>query len=347
MPRLSKAGLDAAISAEERERREESATRKLLKKSQAERAALEEKVDLLTAIDGLTVQPSRWSQPPTAKRSMGVANLLLSDLHFDEVVRAEQVNGRNAYDRRIAELRLRATVERTIRIARDYVTGIRYDGIQVWWGGDTVSGNIHDEHRKTNAGQDVIDTIDFWSDPLASAFSALADHFGHVHVVAVVGNHGRSTAKPEAKNAVRSSFDWLFARGVFRALRSDERITWNIPESLTVRERVLGTAYHFEHGDNFQGGDQIAGPIRPLLMGYYRRLAEGEPFDVLIAGHFHRYAALPEIIGNGSLVGYTEYALRRGLRFDVPKQAFWVETPENGPSFHLAIVPCDREAEGW
>jgi hypothetical protein len=339
--------LDAAISAEERERREESATRRLLKKAQAEKAELEDKVDLLTAIDGVTVQPSRWTQPAKqAKRPVGVANLLLSDLHLDEVVRPEQVNGRNAYDRRIAERRLQQTVERAIRVAREHIN-ITLDGIQVWWGGDTVSGNIHDELRKTNSGQDVVDTIDHWSDPFATALVTLADHFGHVHVVSVVGNHGRSTKKPEAKNAVRSSFDWLFARGVYRALRSDERITWNIPEALTVRERVLGTTYHFEHGDNFQGGDQIAGPIRPLLMGFYRRLAEGDPFDVLVAGHFHMYAAIPQVIGNGSLVGYTEHSLRKGYRFDVPKQAFWVETPEHGPSFHLPILPMDRRSEKW
>lgn len=347
MAKLTLDSVDAAIGAEERERREESATRQLLKKAQAHAAELEKKVDLLTALDGLTVQASRWAQPAKSKRSTGIANLLLSDLHLDERVRPEQVNGRNAYDRDIAALRLKATVERTIRIARDYVTGIAYDGIQVWWGGDTVSGTIHDEFTKTNEGAGVVDTIDYWSDPFASALSLLADHFKHVHVVAVCGNHGRSTKKPEAKNAVRSSFDWLFARGVHRSLKSDERITWNIPESLTVRESVLGTAYHFEHGDNFQGGDQIAGPIRPLLMGYYRRLAEGEPFDVLLAGHFHMYAAIPQVVANGSLVGYSEYSLRKGFRFDVPKQAFWIETPENGPAFHLPILSADPKAEGW
>lgn len=346
MGRLDRAAIKAVIDEQEREKREESATRRLLQQERKRVADLEAKVDLLTAIDGVTVQPSRWSQPLQADKSSGIANLLLSDLHLDEFVAPEQVNGRNAYSRDIAALRLKATVERTIRISRDYITGVKFDGIQVWWGGDTVSGNIHAELRKTNSGQDVIDTIDHWSDEIASALSTLADHFGHVHVVVVVGNHGRSTDKPEAKNAVRSSFDWLFARGVYRSLKSDDRITWNIPESLTVKETVLGTRYHFEHGDNFQGGDQIAGPIRPVLMGSYRRQAEGDPFDILLCGHFHTYFAIPQAIGNGSLVGYTEYALRKGLRFAPPQQAFWVET-ENGPAFHTPILPCSPAAEGW
>lgn len=347
MAKLDRDAIKAAIDGEERERREESATRRLLTQERRARQELEAKIDLLTAIDGVTVQPSRWAQPSrSGGQATGVANLLLSDLHLDEVVSPEQVNGRNAYNREIAALRLKATVERTIRLTRDYVTGVKCDGIQVWWGGDTVSGNIHDELRKTNAGQDVIDTIDYWSDPIASALSTLADHFGHVHVVAIVGNHGRSTKKPEAKNAVRSSFDWLFARSVYRSLKADERITWNIPESVNVREKVLGTTYLFEHGDNFQGGDQIAGAIRPAMMGYYRRQAEGDPFDLLVLGHFHTYAAIPQAIINGSLIGYNEYALRKGLRFAPPQQAFWIET-SNGPAFHMPILPADRSVEGW
>jgi hypothetical protein len=348
MPGLSRESLDAAISAEERERREESATRRQLKRAQALVAELERKVDLLTALDGLEAAPAEWAQPPKTRREhRTVANLMLSDLHLDEVVKPEQVGFRNAYDRRIAQLRLEATVARTIRMSREFITGLRYDGLYVWWNGDSVSGNIHDELRHTSSGQDVIDTIDYWSDHVAGAFSALADHFGRVRVVVSYGNHGRSTKRPESKDAVRSSYDWLLARIVYRALKADERITWNIPESLMVREQVYGTIYHLEHGDNFQGGDQIAGPVRPVMMGYYRRLAQGEPFDVMLTGHFHSYRALPEAVMNGSLVGYSEHSVRRGYRFEPPKQAFWLTLPEHGPSFHVPILPCDPKLEGW
>jgi hypothetical protein len=168
-----------------------------------------------------------------------------------------------------------------------------------------------------------------------------------VHVVCEFGNHGRSTKKPEAKDAIRSNYDWLLCRILHRALKGDARISWTIPESLTVTVKVFDTTYHFEHGDNFQGGDQIAGPIRPVMMGYYRRQASGDPFDLMLVGHFHAYAAIPQAVMNGSLIGYTEYAARKGFRFEPPKQAFWVETPENGPAFHMPVLPTDRKAEGW
>jgi hypothetical protein len=345
---LDRDAFNAAMDDEERERREESATRQLLKREQAKVAELERKVDVLTALDGQAVQPSPWGQPPKEQAARrGVVNLLLSDLHLDEVVDLAQVNGRNAYNRRIAEMRLQATVHRTIRLARDYVTGIHYDGVQVWWGGDSISGTIHDELSRTNEGQGPLDSCEFWADRIAGAFVTLADHFGRVRIVSVPGNHGRSTKKPEAKNAIRSSYDWALTRNVHRELKSDERFSWNVPESLTVREQLLGSTYLFEHGDNFQGGDQIAGPIRPVMMGFYRRLSEGDPFDRVIVGHFHQYAAIPQAIMNGSLVGYSEHSLRKAYRFQQPEQAWWVETPENGACFQQAIRPMDRKAEGW
>ena len=353
MSPLSRDDLDAHISAAEREKREESATRRLLTRTQAQMADLEAKVDLLTAFDGIQVQPAPWGvDKPSGNAKIGIANLLLSDLHLDEVVDLEEMRGKNKYDREIALMRLHALGVNAIRMARDYISGITFEGITVWINGDLVSGNIHDELRRTNAGVDVIDSVDYWSAHLAGLLQTLADYFPHVHVVVSGGgNHGRNDKKPPSKGAVRSNFDWLMMRGIWRVLQSDERISWNIANSLDVRETQYGHRYFMVHGDDFQGGDQIAGAVRPVMMGDYRTLvmeiADGEPYDTMLVGHFHQYTTLPRAIINGSLCGYDEYAKRKKFRPEVPKQAFWVTTPQHGPSFHLPILPMDREAEGW
>lgn len=345
---LSREQIAAAIDQNERDEREESATRRLLKQSQAKVAELEAKVDLLTAVDGLEATPSPFSKVPAeGKAHRGTVSLMLSDAHWDEVIRAEQINYPNSYNRDIAVVRLRAVVERTIINARDYLNGITYDGLILWLGGDMVSGNIHDELSRTNDGQHMLDTIDFWSDQLASAIVALADHFGKVHVPVVVGNHGRTSRKPEAKNAVRSNYDWLLARIVQRALRIDERITWNISEARALYETVYEHRYRFEHGDQFKGGEQITGPIRPVMFGRQQLLNGGAQFDTLLVCDKHQYSSLPGATVNGSLCGYGEFADGRHYRPEPPQLAFWVDTPEVGPSFHLPILPLDRAAEGW
>ena len=349
-PEITRDALDAALSAGEREQREESNTARRLKQAQAQIAELEKKVDILTSIDGIDCTPPDWTQPPKQRKdARGIACLMLSDLHLDEVVLPEQMNGRNAYNREIALRRLHETGARTIRLARDFVTGIRYDGLVVWLGGDNVSGNIHAELRRTNAGQDVIDTVDYWVDPLCALLLMLADHFRRVRVIAVPGNHARNTDKPESKDAVRSSFDWLLARILWRETKSDGRISWNIPEAIMVQESVYRTRFHFEHGDAkaFKGGDQIAGPLRPALMGRNRRRQQGYDFDHLLLCHFHSYASLTGLTINGSLIGPSQFGEGSGFSSDPPRQAFWVETPENGSAFSMPVLPCDPKAEGW
>lgn len=355
MGKLTLDAVDAAIGSEERDRREESGTRRLLKQARKQIADLEIKVDLLSALDGIEVTPAEWAQPPKVRSGhRAIANLLLSDLHLDEVVDPAQMRGSNAYNREIAGIRLRRLADQTIRVARDLVSGVKYDGLYVWANGDIVGGIIHDELRETNDGRGITDTIDYWTDPLASLLLQLADFFGKVHVISTIGNHGRSQKKPPGKDAVRSSFDWLTMRNVWREVRKDPRFTWNIPESKDVVESVYSTRFLAQHGDDFQGGDQIAGAIRPILFGDFTAMRRevampgGEPYDAMVVSHFHQYNALARAIMNGSVVGYNQYAKDKlRARWEPPQQAFWIVTPENGVTLHAPVLCSDRKSEGW
>lgn len=352
MPRLTREKVKQAISDEERDRREESATRRLLKEERDRTAELERTVDMLTTLDGIQVDAPDWKQPTRSRnRRRAIANLMLSDLHLDEVVDLGEMRGKNKYNREIALKRLRRVGDKTIEMARDYISGVSYDGLVLWVNGDLISGNIHEEFERTNDGVHPIESVDYWVDPIAALHVQLAEFFGNVHVVVSYGNHGRTYKKPPSKGAVKSSYDWQIMRTVWRELRSDSRFTWNIPESRDVRETVYTTRYLMQHGDDFKGGDQIAGAVRPVMMGDYRTLvveiADGEPYDCLLVGHFHQYHALPRAIINGSVVGYNEYAAGKKFRPELPKQAFWLTTPEHGPTMHLPILAMDRGREGW
>jgi hypothetical protein len=75
--------------------------------------------------------------------------LLLSDLHWGEVVRAEEIGGANEYDMAVAQSRLRNVIQTTIELLREHVVG-DYPGIVVPLGGDMISCSIHDELQQTN-----------------------------------------------------------------------------------------------------------------------------------------------------------------------------------------------------
>ena len=125
---------------------------------------------------------------------------LFSDWHFDEVVKAEEVQYRNEYNREIAERRLKRYVEGVCKVATSYVHGFRYPGIVVGMLGDIFSGNIHEELRATNADK-IMGSILHWLDPMAAGLATLAECFGQVYVVSVVGNHGRSEEQADCQGA--------------------------------------------------------------------------------------------------------------------------------------------------
>ena len=316
--------------------------------------ALNRKCDLLTSIDDLAYSEPLWLSP-SDKKSMpsvhhGIANLMLSDLHLDEVVNPAEINSVNAYNRAIAVRRMQMLIERTCEVAFDFINGITYDGITVWLGGDIFSGNIHEELKATNEAP-IMATVDFWVDHLVAALLTLAQEFGKVHVPGVVGNHGRNTYKPVMKNRVEDNFDWLTYRIIYRELKNDDRFTWQLPVSTDVTVRHYEHTYLMTHGDQFRGGSGISGIQTPLALGAFRKSkrqqAVGDPFDTMLLGHFHQYMTLPGVLVNGSLKGYDEYAAISNFGFEVPQQAFWVTTPERGPAFHVPIQPMNRKAEKW
>ena len=311
-----------------------------------------ERNQLLQSLDSPSIMkaPTWTKKKKSGKKHLGIANLFLSDLHLDEVVKPDQIGYVNSYNREIALNRLRNTVENTIEVAKSYISGITYEGITVWLGGDFFSGNIHEELRNTNEST-ILGALEFWIDPFVDCLLVLADEFGAVHCPGVVGNHGRNTFKPIMKNRVEDNFDWFFYKQLARVLKNDKRFTWQLPTTADVTVKHYDHTYLLTHGDQFRGGSGIAGIATPLALGAFkkgrRQQAVDDPFDTILLGHFHQYTLLPGIMVNGSLKGYDEYASISNFGFEVPQQGFWISTPERGPAFHAAIQPMDRKTEGW
>lgn len=300
---------------------------------------------------GVAGQPG-WLKSPPKSRTKHHATpwLLLSDLHLDEVVNADEMRGTNAFDREIARQRLARTAQNFVRVCRDHWAGITYDGVVMAMGGDIFTGEIHDELRETNEDS-ILGSLVHWVDPLAGVISLLADEFGKVHVPVVVGNHGRMSRKPRAKFRARSNFDWALGHALARTFATDNRVTFDIPDSADCRIECYGDAVLLTHGDQASGGAGIGGIWPPIMRLAARKRAQGDatgaPFDLMAIGHWHQLVYGPDFVVNGSLKGYDEYAMVSNFGFEVPQQAAWLMSPEHGKTWTAPIFCQDREAEGW
>lgn len=348
---------DLASEVLDERRRRENAERKLkvteaqLHEVERELTELADLSDLLSSANSRQAAVPEWLMPGRkAEEHVATVNLVLSDLHLDEVVKKEAVRGVNAYNRRIAEQRLQRTFEKAICLPRDYMAGVKYEGIVVHLAGDTFSGDIHEELARTNEAT-PLESVLYWIDPFVAGIRLLHEYYGKVHIVSVPGNHDRTYRKPVAKGRVETSLHHLFTKLVQREFKGIDTITWDVPLSPDAMTIQYGTRIMTTHGDQFKGGGGIGGILIPILRGdakkRQRQQAVGEPYDLLVLGHFHQYIAGPGVLINGSLKGYDEYAFQNNFAYEAPQQALFLVTPEHGPSFHLPIQSANKKLERW
>lgn len=343
---------DRAESADyERERVRHDDTKADLRRARQTIKEQAQQIERLEAVAGLrTEEPDEQPDWLTPRKRSGktdhraIVCAMLSDLHLDEVIRPEEMNGRNAYNRDIATYRLERFFTGVELVARDYVAGVRYEGAVIPLGGDLVSGSIHAELRETNEAP-VLATVKHWYPKIADGIQYLADVFGKVHVPCVPGNHGRQTQKPRYKLAALDNADWLLCSLIEDRLAGDDRITFQVPASLDVEYSVYNMRFLMNHGQT--GGGAGIGGIWPPIMRLRAKKASTFDFDWFNIGHWHQYVHGQGLTINGSLKGYDEFAKGNGFTPERPQQAFWVVTPENGVTFAAPIFCGDPKSEGW
>lgn len=261
--------------------------------------------------DGLP-DPPNWMIDPKPGGSAGVPLTLWSDWHIGEVVSKEQVGGINEFNIPIARARVKRLVEVIIDLCFNHTVNPEYPGIVVCLGGDMVSGNIHDL-PETNDGTLTEQAKECYS-LIASSLKALAEKFARIHVVGVVGNHGRMSFKTKSKNRVQDNIEWMLYHFLEAHFHDDKRITFQIPGETDALFEVAGHRFLLTHGDSTgaRGGDGIIGAIGPIVRGEKKVRDTASMSDVFydtaLMGHYHQKVSLDAVIVNPSLKGYCEFA---------------------------------------
>lgn len=293
-----------------------------------------------------------WMVPPKVSDHHAIPCMLLTDIHWDEIIDPAQVDGYNCYNRAIAYMRVKRAFERAVHISRTYFAGVVYDGFQLFLGGDLMSGIIHEELLETNQGT-LCESILTVIEPLQAGIDLLAREYGRVNVTCVVGNHGRRTRKPRSKFRAQDNFDWLVYQLIAKSFAGRADITMQVSPAADAPAHVYNTRYRLTHGDQFHGGSGISGALAPLLLGVHRKgqrqSALHAPYDVMVMGHWHQTIWLPSkgLIVGGSLVGYNEYNYVSNHSPEPPQCSLWLTTPEHGITMTAPVFVQDRANEGW
>lgn len=272
----------------------------------------------------------------TGKRE-GAAVVILSDWHVEEVVKPGTVNGLNEYNPEIARERATRLAEGIIRLVEMNRDVFDLRVLVLGLLGDFISGYIHEELVEVNAFTPPV-AIFFAEELLSMVIDTLVarGNFDRILVPCTVGNHGRTTAKMHIAKRVETSYEWMLYNMLARKYAKTPGVEFHVAEGEHVYLEAYGRTLRFMHGDSIKGGGGIGGVLVPIL----RHMAKLEKFkkaDITHIGHFHTLSWLSSVVVNGSLIGYSPYALSFGADFEPPQQAFYILDSKRGRSVHAPI----------
>lgn len=277
--------------------------------------------DTLSIIKGVIhdcdepARPPKWLSGKTTGKNTGVPTLFLSDIHYDEVVKADQINHVNAFDRAIANVRLKRLFTKTVDLLIHHMAKPQYDYFVLNLGGDCLSGLIHEELRETNEAP-ISQSILALMDQLIAGIDFLLPYFPKMIINGVVGNHGRWDRKPRMKNRVYENYEWLLYQFLAKHYRDNKDVVFNIADGADCPYAIYKTKFVLTHGDQAKGGSGIAGALSPLMILDARKrkraMATDQPFDYIVSGHWHQLWMAKGIIQNGCFPAGTPVTMQNG-----------------------------------
>ena len=321
-------------------RAEVASYQKRYKAALAEIDRQRERADSLVALKGLDAKRSLTKSVKGAKHDATMV-VLLSDIHCEETVRPETVNGLNAFDLDVCQARLDELQGRFFAMLEHERQLARVDRVVVWLGGDLISGMIHPELAEENALHPLA-AVRWIGERLRGFLDAVADNARDVIVATSCGNHGRTTEKLRTNEADTSYEHHLYL--TMRAAEARKNVRWQVGEGHLNYLDLDGFRIRFCHGHavRFQGG--IGGIHVPLNKAIAAWDAT-ERADLTCLGHWHQFSwsRSGRYVSNGSVIGHSAYAVRIKANYEPPCQAAIVIDHGRREVTKAYPLFCDRD----
>ena len=300
-----------------------------------------ERADSLISLQGIGGKAAPLTKSVKGKKHDATMVVMLSDIHCEETVRPEQVNGLNSFDLDVCERRLAELQQRFFAMLEHERQLAKIDRVVVWLGGDLISGMIHPELAEENALHPLA-AIRWIGERLRGFLDAVSDNVGSVIVATSCGNHGRTTEKLRTNEADTSYEHHLYL--TMRAGETRKNITWQIGEGHLNYLDLDGFRIRFCHGHavRYQGG--IGGIHVPLNKAIAAWDAT-ERADLTCLGHWHQFSwgRSGRYVSNGSVIGHSAYAVRIKASYEPPCQAAIVIDHGRREVTKAYPLFCDRD----
>lgn len=291
---------------------------------------LKKKLELIEAVESKTLHPRPIEAALPTGQSEATAMAMLSDVHPYCRIRPATVLGKNEYTPAISSRRQRKFWRKIVELVKIERHGTEIRNLLLHFGGDLINNMLHDDSKETNYGTPQEELL-FELSEIESGLDYVIDEgeFDTITCVCSGGNHDRETKYKQYENQAEHAYTWTLYHVLERIYRKrmereklKTKITFDIAQGYHIIKEVYGKKVRFHHGDDtmyFMGG--VGGPTIGINKAI-DKWNQTESVDLDCFGHWHWSMYDQRFIANGSVCGYSPYALCRKLPFEVPKQWF-------------------------
>ena len=298
---------------------------------------LKERIGQLEQMEGRIVDALQTLPPPKPvnipvpgmSHAESDAFLALTDLHAEEYVDEEEMEGFASYDWDTFLSRMWSTGEKTVELTNIMRKAGPVSRLKVACLGDVLTGNIHLELDRTNTFDLPIAVVKV-GNIMAQLINGLSAHFDEVEISCVCGNHGRQDEKPTYKGKADRNWDTAVYRIVSLLTQDNNKIKWNIPRSPSIIVSVAGAEILIKHGDGIKmsGTTPFYGLARDTAQEHSKRRGDRD-FDFILQGHLHTFTKIEERILAPAMIGTNQFAFNRLHSVPVPQQLLMFSTAKN------------------
>ena len=298
--------------------------------------------DLAREVSSIKVKGISPRERGASKLREATALACASDWHIEEQVRPEQVAGRNRYNLEISARRMERFFE-AVKYSINFNRQIfKIRDLILWLGGDIITNYLHDDNIESNLLSPV-QAIAYAQASIAAGIEHLLTdpELERIVIPCNDGNHGRiNDGNVRSSTRIENSIEWLLYTNLAQMFRHEPRVQFLIATGEQLYYEVYGRTIRFTHGDSVRYNGGIGGIMIPV----YKAVASWNTLrnaDLTIMGHFHQLIQLPDLIVNGSLIGYSPYSLTIKARFEAPAQAFTILDPVRFKSISMPLWVSD------
>lgn len=287
----------------------------------------EKELEALKGVKGVETHSIKGSK--SFNKSEATAILLASDWHYEENVKLSQTNGLNEFNRTIAKERIEKLFKVVAKLIEVHQKEYSIDNFVLALMGDFISGSIHDDLKEGNEIQPTQAIYEVQCLIASGIEYMLKNSNVNLIIPCSSGNHGRITDKIRVSTAYGNSLEFLMYRTLRDYFKNEKRVKFIINDSYLTYMDIYDYKIRFHHGDSMRYGGGIGG----LFIPAFKAISQWDKqirADWTFFGHFHQLKDGGNFISNGSLIGFSPYAIRIKADYEKPKQAFLIIDKERG-----------------